>query len=176
MKLQIFHFPPESKVILWMVQKSHSQQPFGCIKLLLLNYLATGAGFQPSTVSLGTLRQIQIMSNYFFHPIFSGHEGTVATFPSETTNLSLSSGIKGHTVDGSEIPFPTTVWMYKALLLNYLATGAGFQPSTVSLGTLRQIQIMSNYFFHPIFSGDSSATASANKHSNKQCLSNLAII
>ena len=39
------------------------------------------------------------------------------------------------TVDGSEIPFPTTVSMFlKPVVnsgINYLLTGAGFHPSTV---------------------------------------------
>ena len=43
-----------------------------------------------------------------------------------------------YNVDGSEIPFPTTVWMYKTLVntgINYISTGAEFLPSTVSPGS-----------------------------------------
>ena len=44
-------------------------------------------------------------------------------------------GVLSHTVDGSEIPRPTT-WDVENLVnkgINYLSTGAGFPPSTVYL-------------------------------------------
>ena len=46
----------------------------------------------------------------------------------------------GDTVDGSEIPFPTTIWMYKTCrkswdqLIANLNWLAGFQPSTEFYG------------------------------------------
>ena len=38
------------------------------------------------------------------------------------SNKKIESAASNHTVDGSEIPFPTTVWMYKTLQMMGLIT------------------------------------------------------